>query len=178
MKIDNSPRPVGRCGGRATAGIAAFAAGFGLLALPAVAHAQQVVVVNQSEGGSVYRGPNWMLLSSGLIIFGGTYTASVVVAGTSSHAGDQALYAPLVGPWLDIANRCPGACDNETGRKVLLGFDGVFQGIGLLTIVSSFLVPPRRARGLAARTEGAPSFRVLPASYGRGTPGLTAIGTF
>jgi hypothetical protein len=146
-------------------------------ARPAVAHAQEVVVVNQGrEGGSTYRGPNWMLLSSGLIVFGGTYTASIVVASTSGHAGDQGLYAPLVGPWLDIANRCPIRCDDETGRKVLLGFDGVFQAIGALSIVGSFVFP-YGGRGGVAQNDG-PSFRVLPASLGRGAPGLVALGTF
>jgi hypothetical protein len=173
MKFDISSRLVG--GWRA---LVAVAAASGTLALPSLAHAQEVVVVNQGEGPREYRGPNWALLSSGLLIFGGTYTASFVVASTSSHAGDTALYAPLVGPWLDIANSCPGLCNNEVGRKVLLGFDGVFQGIGALTIVSSFLVPSRRGRGYAALGAGPLTFRVLPASLGRGSPGLTAVGTF
>jgi hypothetical protein len=175
MKLDVSSRPVSRRRGWRVSAALGAAAGF--LVLPSVAHAQQVVVVNQGESRGEYRGPSWMLLSSGLIIFGGTYTASLVVAATSDHAGDRALYAPLVGPWLDIATRCPGTCDHELGRKVLLGFDGVFQGIGALTIVGSFLVP-RRSRGIVARGETAPTFRVLPASYGRGAPGLTAVGTF
>jgi hypothetical protein len=147
------------------------------LASPAVARAQEVVVVNQGgESETRYR-PNWMLLSSGLIVFGGTYTASIIVAGTSDHPGDKRLYAPLVGPWLDIAERCPIVCNNETNRKVLLGFDGAFQGIGTLAIVGSFLFPSRRGRRFAEDTT-APTFRILPASLGRGAPGLTAVGTF
>jgi hypothetical protein len=142
--------------------------------LPSVAHAQQVVVVEESER----RGPSWGLLSSGLFVFAGTYTASFVVAATSSHAGDQALYAPIVGPWLDIANRCPGGCNGDLGNKVLLGFDGVFQTIGLLSVASAFLLPSRRSRPVAARTETAPTFRLLPTSYAHGSPGLLAIGTF
>jgi hypothetical protein len=162
-----------RVGRRVFARLAATVAAIGSLVLPSVAHAQQVVVVDEGE----YRGPNWGLLSSGIVVFGGTYMASIVVAGTSDHAGDKALYAPLVGPWLDLVNRCPGGCNNDLGNKVLLGLDGVFQGIGALSIVSSFFMPRTHARGVA-RSETAPSFSVLPASLGRGAPGLLAVGTF
>ena len=172
MKLDLSPRSLVPVALALSAATAAF------VALPALAEAQEVVVVNQGgESRGPDRGPNWMLLSSGLIVFGGTYTASVVVAGTSDHPGDKGLYAPLVGPWLDIANRCPVRCDDETGRKVLLGFDGVFQAIGALSIVGSILYPYGGGRSVA-RNDMKPTFRVLPASLGRGTPGLTAVGTF
>jgi hypothetical protein len=155
------------------AGLVVAAAVAGLLVLPSVAHAQQVVVVEEGE----YRGPTWGLVSSGLFVFAGTYTASFVVAATSSHVGDKALYAPLVGPWLDIANRCPGACNGEMGTKVLLGFDGVFQAIGVLSVVSGFLMPQRRAPAVVAGGASGLSFHVMPASYGR-APGLAALGTF
>ena len=105
------------------------------------------------------------------------YNASLVVAGTSAHAGDMGLYAPIVGPWLDIANRCPGTCNGEVGNKVLLGFDGVFQALGVLSVASSFFWTPSR-QGRVAQREDAPSFHVLPASVGRGAPGLMAVGTF
>src|SRR5580692_3680226 len=110
MKIALSPRPSGARGWRLSAGLAAAAAA-GLLAFTPVANAQQVVVVNQGgDSGGGYRGPDWAVLGSGLLVFGGTYTASLVVAATSTHAGDKGLYAPIVGPWLDIANRCPVTC--------------------------------------------------------------------
>ena len=175
MKLHVSPRSVGaRRGGSVSAGLAAVAVAAALGTLAPPAHAQEVVVVNQGDSRGEYRGPNWMLLSTGLVIFSGTYTASFAVAASSNHAGDSALYAPLVGPWFDIANRCPAGCNDDVGRKVLLGFDGVFQAVGLLSIASSFFLPSRRSRGLA----DAPTFRVLPASLGRGAPGLTAVGTF
>jgi len=164
MKLDLTPR---------LATLALTLAVTGSLLLPAVAQAEEVVVV---ESG--YRGPDSRVLGSGVFVFGGTYLASAVVAGTSSHPGDQYLWAPIVGPWLDIANRCSGTgpCDSDTGRKILLGFDGVFQGLGLLSMASAFLVPSRRSRDLARR-EPATELHVLPASYGR-TPGLAVVGTF
>jgi hypothetical protein len=178
MNIPISPRPVGgRRPGSVPAGLVALAAAAGLLVISPPARAQEVVVVNQEGGGGAYRGPNWMVLSTGLVIFSGTYTASIVVGATSSHAGDQSLFVPFAGPWMDLGNRCPGRCDNDVGNKVLLGFDGVFQGLGALTVLSSFFLPSRRGRGLASERSG-PTLRVLPASVGRGAPGLTAIGTF
>jgi hypothetical protein len=168
MKLDPSPRSHLTRLGLALAVAVSFS-------LPSVAHAEEVVVV-QEDG---YRGPEWRTLSSGLFVFAGTYTASLVVAATSSHPGDQYLWAPIVGPWLDIAHRCSGAgpCDNDTGRKVLLGFDGVFQGLGLLSVASSFLMSSRRSRGVAER-ESVPQVHVLPVSYARGAPGLAVVGTF
>jgi hypothetical protein len=157
-----------------SSGIAAVVTALGMITVPSIAHADEVVVVEHEE----YRGPRWGMVSSGLFVFAGTYTASFVVASTSDHAGDKALYAPLVGPWLDIANRCPGPCDNQLGTKVLLGFDGVFQAIGALSVVSGLLLP-RRAHGrVAANEKLSPTFQIVPASYGRGTPGLAAVGTF
>jgi hypothetical protein len=179
MKLALSPRPSSgaRRGWHVSAGLAA-AATAGLLAFTPVANAQQVVVVNQGgDSGGGYRGPDWAVLGSGLLVFGGTYTASLVVAATSTHAGDKGLYAPIVGPWLDIANRCPVTCSGEVGNKVLLGFDGVFQAIGVLSIASSFFWAPSR-RGRMAQREDAPSFHLLPASLGRGAPGMMAVGTF
>jgi hypothetical protein len=175
MKLARSPRPAGaRHGRRLPIALAAATAALGSFVLPAVAQADQVVVVDSAPE---YRGPSWGVLSSGLFVFAGTYTASFVVAATSNHPGDKALFAPLVGPWLDIANRCPTTCNGELGNKVLLGFDGVFQGLGVLSVVSAFLVP-RRHRAVASRGGETASFHVVPASMGRGTPGLMAVGTF
>src|SRR6185369_470889 len=149
MKLELSHRNNGARGRRAHIALA-LAAPLALL-LPSVASAQQVVVVQGPAAPArsehvEYAGPNWGLLGPGLAVFSVTYFSSVLVAATSTHEGDKNLYIPLVGPWLDMATRCPTACDGDTGRKVLLGFDGVFQGIGAIAIVTSFFVPDRRSR--------------------------------
>jgi hypothetical protein len=174
MNLELSHRPSSARGRRAHLALA-FAVPLALL-VPSVASAQTVVVVQQGpEARGDYAGPNWGVLGSGLAVFSGTYFASAVVAGTSAHAGDRDLYIPLVGPWIDMANRCPG-CSGDTGSKVLLAFDGVFQGLGALGIVSSFFVPARRSLG--RRADLSPTFHFAPASYGRGAPGLAMVGTF
>jgi hypothetical protein len=178
MKLYLSPRPA--IGRHVSVALAAVAAAAALIMSPSVAHAQQTTVINNEGEASGYAGPNWMVLSSGLLIFGGTYTASLVVAGTSDHAGDKLLYAPIIGPWLDMTNRCPsnGNCSSsQTAAVAGLAVDGVFQGLGALTIATAFLLPGRHRRGMAQSASGM-TFSVLPASYGRGIPGLTAVGTF
>ena len=91
------------------------------------------------EGGSEWAGPNRHLLVSGIVVFGASYGAAAVVAGASEHRGDDNLYAPLVGPWIDLADRghCGPGCD-DTGNRVLLVFDGVLQAVGAISIISAF----------------------------------------
>jgi hypothetical protein len=77
---------------------------------------------------------------SGLIAAGVPYIGSVVVAASSRHAGDQDLWIPVVGPYVDVGNRggCPANsdCGTETVNKALLVIDGVIQSIGALEILS------------------------------------------
>src|SRR5579859_7782694 len=111
------------------------------------ANAQTVVTTRPAHETVVTGGPNSALLSSGLFAFGVPYVTSVIVAASSNFEPDKHLYVPVVGPWMDFANRgdCGGlaqrTCDNETANKVLLVADGVLQGIGALEIVGAFLTP-------------------------------------
>ena len=45
--------------------------------------------------------PNGTLLATGFVTFGVGYGAAVLVAGTSDHQGDNHLYVPIIGPWLE-----------------------------------------------------------------------------
>src|SRR5713101_1973136 len=134
------------------------------------ANAQTVVTTSPRAHETVVSGgPNSSMLGSGLFTFGVPYIASVVVASTSDHPGDNNLYIPVVGPWLDFANRgdcgaiAQRSCDHETANKVLLPVDGVFQGIGALEIVGAFLSPETRTVTVATK----PRFTVGPSSVGR-----------
>jgi hypothetical protein len=125
--------------------------------------------------------PNRALLRSGVFTLGASYVPALVVAIESDHPADNHLYAPIVGPWLDLANRgdCEGDCDGETVNKVLLVTDGVFQGIGALQILGSFIFPETTAAVTVAGSDGEPalSFRVMPTKIARGS-GLVAYGEF
>ena len=149
-------------------------------ALASVLYVSAANAQHRTNETVVSTGPNSSMLGSGLFSFGVPYIASVVVASTSDHPGDNNLYIPVVGPWMDFANRgdCGAlgqrSCDHETAYKVLLAVDGVFQGIGALEIVGAFLSPETRTVSVATK----PRFTVGPSSVGRAGYGVAAVGTF
>ncbi|HTQ42350.1 MAG TPA: hypothetical protein VMI75_06275 [Polyangiaceae bacterium] len=130
-----------------------------------------------------YTGPNVPLLTTGLTTFGLSYAPALVIGAMSSQSADRNLYIPVAGPWLDMANRpaCGGrgpSCTGETTNKVLLGVDGVAQGLGAAMTVVGLLVPTRHTTmtKTTAKKEGA-TIQISPASVGTGY-GLTAVGTW
>jgi hypothetical protein len=166
------------------AGLGTTVAAGMMLAVPSVAQAQETVVVESSPPAALESSevlPNRSLLRSGLFTLGASYVPALVVAIESENPADDHLYAPVVGPWFDLANRgdCEGDCDGETVNKVLLVTDGVFQGIGALQILGSFIFPESRAAATIVGSDGTPavSFRVMPTKIARGS-GLVAFGEF
>jgi hypothetical protein len=119
--------------------------------------------------------PNAELIASGVFTLALPYFASVVVASQSTRQGDQYLYTPVAGPWLDLSNRddCPhtGTCANEAAYRILLVANGVLQGFGALEILSGFMFPETKA------PDPSPRVRVVP-NVARGGGGVTAFGTF
>ncbi len=128
------------------------------------------------ETDRAYR-PNVPLITSGFITFGIPYTISVFVGATSDRDEDRALFIPLVGPWIDLATRrCPaiiGTCNGETAAKAGLIVDGIFQGLGVLTMASGFLW---RARSVKVANRAGLDW-VSPWASGQGG-GLSAVGHF
>jgi hypothetical protein len=127
-------------------------------------------------------GPNAPLITTGLGMFGLSYVPALVVGASSSQSADSNLYIPVAGPWLDLANRpaCGGrgqpTCAGETTNKVLLGVDGVFQGLGAGMTVVGLLVPTRHTVVTRTSADG-PTIRISPARLGTGY-GVTAVGTW
>ena len=168
----------------------ALAAAAGTLFSATAANAQQTFSASPSPTATQeriveYEGPNRGLLASGLFMFGVSYSASAIIAGSSSHVGDDRRYVPVAGPWMDLAARpeCFGGpanmCDNETSNRVLLVFDGVFQGLGALALLSSFFVPEEDSS--TSDTDEAkqkPHIHVTPTSYGAAAPGVAVFGSF
>jgi hypothetical protein len=94
---------------------------------------------------------NRPLLTTGILLLGGTYGASAIDGALSGRNADKNnLYYPVVGPWMDYANRggCPttGSCGSETGYKALLILDGIGQGLGVVAIVTSLFIPEKSSR--------------------------------
>jgi hypothetical protein len=134
-----------------------------------------------AEEAEAYSGPNRSLIGTGLVTLGLSYIPAVVVASKSTQPADHHLFVPVAGPWLNLANRPPcGAegipCEAETTNKVLLGVDGVFQGIGVLTVLAGIFSPEHEAEVVS--TSGKPSVHVAPARMGAGGYGVTAFGAF
>jgi hypothetical protein len=155
------------------------------LATSSAARADETVVVGTHSEPAVATergwGPNAYLLRSGLFTLGLSYAPALVVAIESDRDADDHLYIPVVGPWLDLANRgdCQGDCDGETVNKVLLVTDGIFQGLGALQIVAALVFPD--TRGGVTVVGGKPgsdvTMSLLPARFAGGQ-GLMAVGEF
>jgi hypothetical protein len=143
-----------------------------LLGGAATASAQNNVVVAEEGGG--YRGPNAYLFSSGLITTGLSYTPALIVAINSDRSEDKYLYAPFVGPWMDLAARDGGSKVDTT----LLVVDGVFQTIGALQIIGSFIFTGGSATASSASSHAVAQTVVAPAKVAGEGYGLVAVGTF
>jgi hypothetical protein len=122
------------------------------------------------------------LIASGLVIFGIPYAASLASFGASKHAGDDNLWIPVAGPWLDLADRggLPQARDrreDEITNRALLVADGVFQALGAVAIVGAFIFPELREKHLADETAKT-HLRMTPMKLGRESYGVGAVGTF
>ena len=123
--------------------------------------------------------PNPYLLTSGLLVFGVPYIASVIVASSSDHYGDSHLYVPIAGPWMDLADRGPtNGNDTEATNKVLLGINGVFQALGALEMVGAFVFPETRMVTTVPATALTPEMVVSPAKMGEGGYGVAAVARF
>lgn len=164
------------------------------------AHADEVVVqsppppppapvvvapAQQSETVTEKSGPSGGLLASGVVTFGLTYGAAVIVAGSSSLDADHRMFVPIAGPWMALFNRgpCGGltgpSCDADTTNKVLIVADGIGQALGAFMIVDAFLNPATTTVSRTTTTAAArPTVRVAPSSMGAGGYGMLAVGSF
>jgi hypothetical protein len=163
-------------------------------ATPAAAQSTVVVPVAPPPRVAAERGvlPNPALLSTGVGALTVSYVPSVVVAIISDHKADDNLFIPVVGPWLNLANRgCIGAtvlgssgpfevssgenCGTSGIESVALVVDGIVQGVGALEILGSFVVPQRH---IVLAEPRAPSIAFAPSSLGGRGAGAVAAGRF
>ncbi|WP_394846774.1 hypothetical protein LZC95_04830 [Pendulispora brunnea] len=155
--------------------------------------------MQRDTSADTYR-PNRKLLIGGVLTLGVAYAPAAVVGSTSDHHGDRSLLIPLAGPWIDLADRgpCGGSgqqsCGDDTGNRVLIAVDGVFQAIGALQILGAFIWPEtRRVEVIEGKGYLAPvaqkrsvpvaqqqklQWQVAPARLGRSGYGMSLVGTF
>jgi hypothetical protein len=118
----------------------------------------QPVVEHNDSGDMDYDPMNTGVFTSGAVMFGGSYIASIIVAGASDHPGAERLYVPVLGPWLALGDwgNCPVsnvACDNNTTDKVLLVADGIVQAAGVLTMIDGLVWPSSHRHVVVADTK-------------------------
>lgn len=143
-----------------------------------------VVSGDRTTERTVERRPNRTLLSTGAGIFVLSYGSSVVAGAVSDRDEDKRLFIPVVGPWMDLANRDCGPANpcgaNEDVAKAMLVTSGVVQGAGLLLALSSLIIP--ESESVSERTSAKakvvkPEVKVAPVSFAAGA-GLGAVGRF
>jgi hypothetical protein len=126
-------------------------------------------------------GPSIGMIGSGVSIFALSYLPAVLVGATSGLGADRSLLVPLAGPWIDLTQRhdCGpvSSCNSETTAKVLIITDGVFQGVGALTVVGGFFTTVYETRTVRT-TRLQPTLRIGPGKVGGSGYGLWAVGTF
>jgi hypothetical protein len=144
-----------------------------LIGFGATASAQQTVVVDDDSNAGG-RGPNAFLFNAGLITTGLSYTPALVVAVNSDRSEDKYLYAPFVGPWLDLAARD----DDSKANRTLLVVDGVFQTIGALQIIASLMFIDGGSDVAADDSSTFTQTAVAPARLSEDGYGLVAAGRF
>lgn len=130
---------------------------------------------------TVEKRPNRTLLSTGVGIFVVSYGASAVAGAISDRDSDKNLFIPVVGPWMDLADRNCGAADpcgnREDINKAMIITSGVVQGVGVLMALSSLIIPETTSVRETRSAKAKPSVAVAPVSFGTGA-GLGAVGRF
>jgi hypothetical protein len=121
-------------------------------------------------------GPNAFLFHSGLVMTGLGYTPALIAAIKSDRSEDEYLYAPFAGPFLDLTAREE---ENRAARRLLV-LDAVFQTLGLLQLVASFVYieGPSDIRAANSSSSAWSQTAVGPARLSEDGYGLVALGRF
>lgn len=157
------------------AGILALSVGWTSLA-PAEEAGDETVLTETT-------GPNRAMIRTGVAVFTLSYVPAFLVAATNTRSDDEYLYLPVAGPWLDLTHREPcHSCDSESFNKALLVTDGIFQAVGALEIVGSFLFMETRVGATAITKRKTVSAKLIPVSitpaWVGGGYGVSATGAF
>jgi hypothetical protein len=101
-------------------------------------------------GGTVETTGSAVAVVGGAVVLGLSYLPSAYVAAGSSLSADQALYVPVFGPWIDLANRpsCSqpvypagvtvpaDACAPESAYRAALVTAGALQAAGAILLLA------------------------------------------
>jgi hypothetical protein len=141
------------------------------------ARAEELRTLTLEPSPDMPRGPDPLLVTTGVVIFGIPYGFSAFGAAASTTSSDKWLYVPVVGPWGDIISRLSCAssgCKGDLGpASVPLVLSGLGQAAGVGILIKALIDPP----GKAARAATDKHVHVVPTSYAGGG-GLQAYGAF
>ena len=97
------------------------------------------------------RGPNRLLLATGIATLGFSYGVSAWVGATSPRESERFLLAPVIGPWTALALRDPCgpspsavSCETESTYQALIVASGALQLVGVAQIAFAFVKRERR----------------------------------
>jgi len=127
-------------------------------------------------------GPNGQVIGAGIFVLAASYLPALMVAGTSDTRADQRMFAPVAGPWLDLAHRpaCVGTCSGaESANRALIATDGIIQGIGaFIVLVGLLTADDNDATRPVAQLGADRAVHLSPTPLGASAYGLTAFGSF
>jgi hypothetical protein len=118
------------------------------------------IETSDADGAAITRTIGWVSLGVG---YGSAYIAALSLPGNVSW-----LYAPVIGPWVEVAQK-------DQGLKGLIAVDGFFQTVGASLVVYGIAASGRqlvRDEGVLAR------MFVTPAMVGRNGYGVWVVGNF
>jgi hypothetical protein len=117
------------------------------------------VEISQSDGAATSRTLGWVSLGIG---YGAAYAAALSVPGELS-----ALYVPVVGPWIEVADR-------SQRLRGLIAVDGLLQIVGAGLVVGGMVASGREL----VRDDFTVKLDVGPTLLGRDGYGIGALGAF
>jgi hypothetical protein len=135
------------------------------------------------------------LVISGSIIFGVPYLLSMSVAASSRYPPDRWLYAPVVGPFVNLATRSDSCnpngtngtnasfdCTDDSGVRFFLMMDGLMQVAGATMFVLGLALPTtllvRDDAPYVGKKGNQFAWTVQPYTVGRSGYGLGVLGSF
>jgi hypothetical protein len=135
------------------------------------------------------------LVISGSIVFGVPYLLSMSVAASSHYQPDRWLYAPVVGPFINLATRADDCnpngtsgtssqfnCSDDSGVRFFLMMDGLMQVAGATMFVLGLALPTtllvRDDAPYVGKKGNQLAVTVQPYATGRSGYGLGVVGIF
>jgi hypothetical protein len=115
---------------------------------------------SDADGAAITRTIGWIALGVG---YGSAYVAALSLPGNVSY-----LYAPVIGPWIEVGQK-------HQGLPGLIAVDGFFQTVGASLVVYGIAAAGKqlvRDEGVFAR------ITVAPAAMGRDGYGMCVTGAF